>query len=249
MKKNLWLVALGVAAFVLFALVTLPARVVLKPLASHGIIVNGVTGTFWKGTAQVVQAGAINLGSVEWDMHALPLLTGRVVADVKLTRADGFVQANVSATPSGRIALSELMASLPLSTLPPSVAPQGWLGKVNVKLASLVVANGWPASAVGTVEVIDLVGPPRQPAAMGSYKLTFPEQSRSDVITGALTDINNGPLQIAGTLELKAADRSYVINGLVATRPDASPQLANSLQFLGPPDAQGRRPVSLAGTM
>ena len=248
MKKTLWLVALGIAAFVLFALATLPARVVVKPLASRGIIVNGVTGTLWKGTAQVVQTGAINLGSVEWDMSALPLLTGRVVADVKLTRADGFAQANVTAAASGRIALSELVASLPLSALPRSVAPPGWLGKLNVKLASLVISNGWPASAAGTVEVLDLIGPPRQPAAMGSYKLTFPEQAPPDVLAGALTDIS-GPLQIAGTLELKAADRSYVINGLVATRPDASPQLSNSLQFLGPPDAQGRRQVSLAGTM
>lgn len=248
MKKTLWLVALGILAFALFALATLPASVVVKPLARSGVNLSGVTGSVWKGSAQVVQAGAINIGSIQWDLHALPLLTGRAVADVKLTRADGFAQTVLTATPAGRISLSDLAASLPISALPPTVAPAGWNGKLNIKLASLVVVNGWPASAVGTVEVLDLIGPPRQPAAMGSYKLTFPEQAPPDVLAGALVDIS-GPLQIAGTLELKAADRSYVINGLVATRPSASQELSNSLQFLGPPDAQGRRQVSLAGTM
>ncbi|MET0499652.1 MAG: type II secretion system protein N [Steroidobacteraceae bacterium] len=248
MKRTLWLVALGIVAFALFALATLPARVVVDPLAARGVTVSGVTGTVWKGTAQVVQAGAVNVGAVQWDLHALPLLTGRAVADVKITRADGFVQTTLSAAPGGRIALSDLNATLPLSALPPSVAPRGWNGQLNAKLATLVILNGWPANATGTVEVLDLVGPPRKPAAMGSYKLTFPEQSPPDVLAGAITDIN-GPLQVAATLELKAADRSYVINGLVSTRGNASPELAKAVQFLGAPDAQGQRPVSLAGTL
>lgn len=248
MKKTLWLVALGIVAFALFALATLPARVVVDPLAARGIVVNGVTGSVWKGTAQVVQAGAINIGAVQWDLHALPLLSGRAVADVKITRADGFVQTTLTASPGGRLAFSDLTATLPLSTLPPSVAPRGWNGQLNARLASLVIVNGWPANAAGTVEVLDLVGPPRKPSPMGSYKLTFPEQSPPDVLAGALTDIS-GPLQIAGTLELKAADRSYVINGLVSTRASASKELSDVVQYLGAPDAQGQRPISLAGTL
>jgi hypothetical protein len=222
---------------------------VVKPLAARGVVVSGVAGTLWKGSAQVVQAAAINVGAVQWDLHVLPLFTGRAVADVKLTRPDGFVQATLAASPSGKLAFSDLNASLPLATLPPTVAPRGWEGKINLKLDSLVIVNNWPENAVGTVEVLDLVGPPRQPAAVGSYKLTFPEQqSRTDVITGALTDIK-GPLQIAGTLELKAANRSYLINGLASPRPDAPRELTNALQFFGEPDAQGRRPITIDGTM
>jgi len=246
-KKTLWLVLLGVAAFALLAIATLPAEVAVKPLAARGVLIKGVSGTIWKGSAQVVQSGGINLGTVQWNLHALALLTGKAVADVKITRPDGFVQTTLTAAPSGRLSFNDLTASLPLASLPPAVS-YGWKGNLNLRLSSLVIVNKWPASAVGTVEVLDLLGPPRQPAPMGGYKLTFPEQAPPDVVAGALTDLS-GPLQLAGTLALKAADRSYEINGLVAPRADASPQLVNSLQFLGPPDAQGRRPVSLAGTM
>jgi hypothetical protein len=40
----------------------------------------------------------------------------------------------------------------------------------------------------------------------------------------------------------------YVLEGLVAPRADAAPELVGNLQFLGSPDASGRRPFSIAGT-
>jgi general secretion pathway protein N len=246
-KKTVWLVLLGILAFALMALATLPADVAIKPLAARGVIVSGVTGTIWKGSAQVVQSGQINVGAVQWKLHAVPLLTGKAVADIKVARADGSVEATVTAAPSGRILFENLLASLPLDSLPPSLS-FGWKGTLHTRLAVLEIDNNWPARAIGTVEVVDLIGPPRQPASMGGFKLAFPDQSPPGVVAGALTDIS-GPLQIAGTLELKAANRSYLINGLVSPRADAPPQLLNALQFLGPPDAQGRRPVALDGTL
>jgi hypothetical protein len=39
-----------------------------------------------------------------------------------------------------------------------------------------------------------------------------------------------------------------VVEGLVAPRADASKAVTDTLRFLGTPDAQGRRPFSLAGT-
>lgn len=248
MKKMWWLIGLGVLAFVVFAISTLPASIIASPLAQQGVVVSGVTGTVWNGAAQVVQSGNVDVGSVQWKLHALPLLTGRAVADVNLERVDGSAQGNVSAAMSGRLSLRDVVASLPLAGLPPNFIAGGWTGKLNLKLAAVDIVDRWPTSIVGTVEVLDLAGPAKRPAAMGSYKLVFPEQSQADALRAALTDIH-GPLQFAGTLELKAADRSYVLDGLVAPRPEASQDIVNSLQFLGAPDAQGRRPISLAGTM
>lgn len=246
--KKWWLIGLGVVAFAVFVLTTLPASIIASPLAKQGIVVSGVTGTVWNGAAQVVQSGSVDVGSVQWKLHVLPLLAGRAVADVKLDRVDGSAQGSVSATLSGRLSLRDVSASLPLAVLPPNFVAGGWTGKLNLKLAAVDIVAGWPTSIVGTVEVLDLAGPARRPAAMGSYKLVFPEQSPADALRAALTDIN-GPLQFAGTLELTAADRSYVLDGLIAPRPEASQDIVNSLQFLGAPDAQGRRPISLAGTM
>jgi hypothetical protein len=65
-------------------------------------------------------------------------------------------------------------------------------------------------------------------------------------LTGALDDLG-GPLDVTGSLQL-LADRSYVVEGLIAARADAPADISQMLQFLGPADQQGRRPFSLAGS-
>lgn len=246
--KTLPLVALGVLAYVAFALITLPAEVVAARLQPLGVNVGGVTGTAWNGSAQVVQVGPTNLGELTWKLHALPLLTLRAVADVKLKRSDGFAQGTIGATRQ-TIEVKDTTVSLPLAMLPPQVAPGGWTGTLNAKLASVTLANGWPTQIDGTIEAMELTGPARRPANIGSYRVKFPAQSSSaDLLTGTVNDIS-GPVQIAGTIQLKAADRSYLIEGLVATKPDAPPDFARTLEYLGPPDEQGRRQFSLSGTM
>lgn len=246
--KRLWpLVALAVVAYLVFAIVTLPAYVVLDRLRP-AVDAAGVDGTAWNGSAEIVRVGGANVGALTWKLHALPLLSLRIQADVKITRSDGFAQGVVSAR-GDRVALADFAASLPISALPPQAAPGGWTGMINARLAELTLANGWPTSANGTIDVTDLTGPARQPKNIGSYQVKFPAPtSTADALTGTLNDLG-GPIQIAGTIQLKAADRSYVIDGQVATKPDAPPEVARALEFLGPPDAQGRRPISLAGTM
>jgi general secretion pathway protein N len=249
MKRNWPLVVPGIAAFIVFALATLPATVVTSRLARFGISAAGVSGSAWNGQAQVLQAGALNLGTASWKLHPLALFTARLQADVQLTRPDGFAKSAITISPSGRTRFDQLTASVPLAALPPSVLPGGWTGTLNLKLAELTVERGWPVSATGTVEAVDLTGPARKPSRIGSYKVALPAPNQATTqneLTGALTDMG-GTLQIVGTLQLKP-DRSYVIEGLVATRPDTPRDVADSLQFLGTPDAQGRRPFSLAGT-
>lgn len=245
--KRIWpLAALGIAAYVVFALATAPASALVSRLAP-AITAAGVEGTVWNGRAQVLQAGGTHLGSASWDLHVLPLFLARLQADVKLTRSDGFGQTTIAVAPSGRIDLKQLTASLPLSALPASAIPGGWTGTLNLKLGRLTLNNGWPTRAEGTIETVDLTGPARRPVNMGSYKITFPPDQSGEDLIGALAD-QGGPLEIAGNVRLKA-DRSYVIEGVVATRADAPKAIADSLQYLGAPDAQGRRPFSIAGTM
>ena len=244
--KRLWpLVALGVALYLVFALVTLPARVVASWLPD-GVVLAGAQGTVWNGHASVLMVGNTQIGSVDWDLHVLPLFTLQAKADLKITRPEGFVQSVVATRGGSSVSLTELTGSLPLRSLPPSAMPGGWTGTMNLKFASLTLENGWPTSADGALEIIDLVGPARKPAKLGSYKIIFPPEQAGDSLLGALSDLG-GPLEIAGNVRLNP-DRSYLVEGSVAARPEADKSLADSLQILGPPDAQGRRPFSLSGT-
>ena len=243
--KKLWpVVALGLIAYVIFAIATLPARLLTARLAP-AIVAGGVHGTVWNGQAQVVQHGSTFIGSASWKLHALPLLVGRLQGNAKITRVDGFAQAEFKAGLSGTVELDDLTASVPLAALP--FAPPGWTGTLNARLQQLTLENGWPVRAEGTIEINDLTGPAARPANMGNYKITFPPGSSGDELVGALTD-QGGPLDLAGNVRLKA-DRSYVVEGVVAARPDAPRNVADFLQFLGPPDSEGRRPFSIACTL
>jgi hypothetical protein len=90
------------------------------------------------------------------------------------------------------------------------------------------------------------------PAAdLGGFALQFAPPSappnQSSAIVGQLRDLN-GPLSVIGVLQLSPSG-SYDLEGSVATRSGASNELIQLLQWLGPPDAQGRRALSLSGTL
>ncbi len=248
--KRLWpLIALGVGAFILFAVVTFPASIVMGWLDSSGVHAGGVSGTIWNGRAQVLQVEGANIGSVEWKLHALPLLTAHANADVKVTRIDGFAQTQLSVGPTGTMTFKSLAASLPLSALPANVLPGGWAGTVNGRFSELTLDHGWPTKVNGSLEVLDLNGPARQPSKAGSYRILFdPAASTPEVLKGAISDAGDGPLQVNGTIQLKP-DRSYAVSAFVAARPDAPRNLVQALEFLGPPDAQGRREFNTEGTL
>jgi len=244
--KKLW--ALGIGAFLILALVTLPASVVLSFVHPANVTLSGISGTIWKGRAQAVRSGTVHVGSVDWGLDFLSLFTGKLGADVKVTRTDGFAQGHIAAGTGGRITLRAFNASLPVGALPPNVVRGGWTGTVNLKLAELALDQSWPVALNGTIEVTDLVGPANRPAALGSYRVVFPEGAAGgDTLTGALTDLG-GPLAVNGTVQLKK-DRSYLVGGMIATRPNAPSDMARTLEILGAPDAQGRREFSIEGTM
>lgn len=247
--KRLWpLIALGVGAFVILALVTLPASIVLSRLGSAGIVASGVSGSIWNGKAQVLQISGTNVGSVEWDLHVLPLFTLHLNADVKVSRVDGFASTALSVGPGGTVTLKGLSASLPLSAVN---HPQlnGWTGQLNARFARLTLDNGWPTVVDGSLDAVDVTGPPRRPANVGSYRIVFdPAASTAEQIQGAISDGGNGPLQINGTVRLKT-DRTYEVDALVAPKANTPQNLARALEFLGPPDPQGRRQFSMAGAL
>jgi hypothetical protein len=60
--------------------------------------------------------------------------------------------------------------------------------------------------------------------------------------------MEDAPLEVVGSVRL-TANRNYVIDAQVGTRPNAPASIVKALQYLGSPDAQGRRPLSVAGSL
>jgi general secretion pathway protein N len=244
--KPLPLIAAGLTAFAIVFVALLPARL-LVPLLPPAVSLGTLDGTLWKGSTDALAVHGRYVGALRWRLRPLQLLRARVAVDVDLSRAGGQAHGRLALGPGGRLEARDLAASMPIAAFAASIAPGGWSGTVHAELASLSLRPGHVPMIEGTVDVRDLVAPPPNGNAIGSYRVTFDESSlQSDKLVGQLQDLD-GPMQVTGTVSL-AADRSYVLEGLVAARSGASNAVIQTLRFLGTPDAQGRRPFSVAGT-
>jgi general secretion pathway protein N len=249
MKRTIWLILFGVLVFAGIVVARLPASWVL-PGPQSGVTCADADGTIWTGTCTGLTVQQQPVGDLTWEVHASRLLAGKLNADITITRPTGNAQGNVEIGFDKIINARDVKADLPLdrdlvAALPPNL--QGLRGKVHAELAHVQVKGQTLKAIQGVVQADDLRdGDGSNAQRWGSYSLTFPPSTGGDPI-GQLRDMGGGPLAVEGTLRL-TPEPGFDLEGLVTARPSAPPDLAKDIQFLGSPDAQGRRPFSLAGT-
>jgi len=236
-------------AYLLFLLANIPASSLIKHLATRGISVNSSSGSVWHGQVTGFHAGVLNLGNIEWRVRFLPMLAGKLAADVSVKQSDGYAQGRVTLNILGTLQISELNASLPLQTLIGNGGlPGGWTGTAQAKFSELSFKRNWPISAHGTLDVIDLTGPSQQPSNIGAYRLSSPASGSNDTtLIGDLKDLDGASIGVTGQLKL-ATDRNYLLDTQVSPRANAPASIISGMQYLGAADAQGRRPFSISGS-
>jgi general secretion pathway protein N len=248
-KRTILLVFFGVLVFAGIIVARMPVNWVF-PGPSSGVSCNDLDGTVWSGTCTGLSVQRQPLGDLTWNVHAARLLAAKLNADVVLTRPTGTAQGNVEVGTNRSITARDVKADLPIdqelvSSLPPNL--RGLRGKLHADLARVQVDGNKLKSIQGVIEARDLTdGQGNTAQRWGSYSLTFPPSTGGDPL-GQIKDLGSGPLAVEGTLRL-TPEPGFDLEGLVAARPTAPPDLARDLQYLGSPDAQGRRPFSLAGT-
>jgi hypothetical protein len=181
---------------------------------------------------------------MSWELHPLRLLTGRLAAHLTLSHGPGDAAADIELTFGQRLTARNVLADLPLDpALLPSV-PANLHGRAHLELALVEVQRGVIRQLQGRIEARNLEERSGNNTPLGSYSVSFPAGSGDPV--GTLRDLE-GPLALEGTLRLTPAP-GFELEGVIAARHGAPPELVNSLRFLGSPDATGRRPFSLSGT-
>lgn len=252
-KRRWWLIAFGLAAVLAFAIATLPASVLARQLPRLGLSAAALSGSVWTGHAQALSWRTAPLGDLSWSISPLSLLRGRVAGDLELVRTDGSARSAFSASLGGQLRLANVTADLPveaLATLPIGL-PRGWRGRIAGQFEEIVVQGGWPTSLRGTLDMDGLIAPPPRSTTIGSYHVVIPDPQAgttgADELHARVTD-KDGPFSFDGRFTL-GADRSFLLEGMLAPRGSTPPALVRSLELLGPADATGRRPVSVSGTL
>jgi len=203
-----------------------------------------IDGSLWGGICAGLTVSGTPLGDMSWELHPLRLLTGRLAAHLTLSHGPGDAAADVELTFGQRLTARNVLADLPLDpALLPSV-PANLHGRAHLELALVEVQRGVIRQLQGRIDARNLEERSGNNTPLGSYSVSFPGGSGDPV--GTLRDLA-GPLALEGTLRLTPAP-GFELEGVIAARHGAPPELVNSLRFLGSPDATGRRPFSLSGT-
>ncbi|MGH8148544.1 MAG: type II secretion system protein N [Steroidobacteraceae bacterium] len=255
-------IAAGAVAFALVLVARFPARWAAFALP-HGVACARISGTLWSGTCAGLRAARTPVGNLRWTLHALRLLTGELSLDVSLARAGGGARSRIDLSPSGSITARGLAARFALGGgLLRELLPSAH-GAVEAHLSRLHWNGHRVTEIAGVIEVRRLTVGAGE--SLGDYQLSFPAglgvgrgaadghaganavtAATGDEPLGQLSDLG-GPFSLQATVRLTHND-GYVVNGLIAARPGASPDLAAQLRYFGAPDAQGRRQFSIAGT-
>ena len=236
---------LAVLVFVATLLARLPARVLL-PLLPAGISCEAPSGTVWRGACGELRVPKLSLMAISWVVHPAALLRLQLSANVASDDPRAVARAAVVLSHGERMQLRDVNAQLPLQNGLPGVFPSGLSGQLQVAIDAATFAQGQLLALQGAVRVLQLRSE-SQAADLGSFELLFPAAPAGTPIDGQLRDLG-GPLAVSGQLRLMRAG-GYDLSGYVAARPQASADVVQALQLLGPPDAQGRRMFSLAGSL
>jgi type II secretion system (T2SS) protein N len=242
-KRAFWPALLAAVAFAVIVIARIPAAWVV-PQATAARFCASLDGTVWSGNCAGLTFGGRALGDVGWDLHPLRLAAGKLAAHVTLGHGMASARGDLEFGLGGRITLRNLLADGPLdAALIPGV-PATLRGTLHVDLALAQIQHGIIRELQGRIEAHDLEDRSGNDTALGSYLVSFPGGSGPP--TGTVRDLD-GPLAVEGTLRL-TAQPGFELEGFIAPRKGAAPEVVNNIRLFGSPDASGRRPFSMSGT-
>ena len=248
MRPRLWMIVLALLAFVVVLALRFPLRWATSFLPAQ-VACGQPAGSVWQGRcgALSINAGTspLPLGPVSWDLQAAALLRLHLRGTVRLEGPQLNGVAQVDAGPGHDLDVANLDATAPLDRRLFAMIPANWTGRLQLRFPRIVIHGGRLKDIQGSAEAHDVVAQGPRPDEFGSYSLQFTGAPVSGTHHGVLRDLA-GPLELSGTLDVKE-NLDWELDALVKARPTATEQLSKLIQYLGPPDAQGRRRFSAAG--
>ena len=247
MRKFLLLCEILIVLAVI-AVWTCPADFAYRWFASRlgAVTLSDLSGTIWSGHATSVSVLGHEIGSLDWQLHALPLLRGEVAAQIDVQGAQGSVQALLTARTDRTIEAQEVRANLPVAVLEPALAVPDLhlVGQVEINLSRARIRDGWLVAADGSAFWHDAAVSSATQARLGDLRATFATQPEEQV-GGEVHDLG-GPLIANGKFQIEAAD--YSGEATLAAR-DGDPHVLDALQHVGQPQADGSVFLKVRGHM
>ncbi len=244
-SRLVWAAAL-VLLLVVNLVVSAPARLLSRVLPGEQLLMQGLAGTVWRGSASSVllrlPQGYLQLGTVHWSLRPLSLLS--LVPHLTLRSEWGNQTLTGDLVLRGQRDLDvyNLEAQVAADLLG-RFAPVALDGMFELQLQSLQLREGLPYSVAGRLVWQDSGWrSPQGLVPLGSYAIDV-QQPAGERLQGQVITLA-GPLQANGTVQLQA--RHYEVDILLGSEGAVDGQLQQMLSLIAVPEDAGYR-ISMKG--
>lgn len=248
MKKSYFAwAALLALLLVLLLVVSMPARLLYRFVPAHQVLVQGVTGTLWQGSAASVQVrlqqGYFQLGETNWELKPWSLLALAPRVNLSSIWGNQILSGELVLRGQRDLDVRDLELQFAAALLG-RFAPVALDGSFNLQMSELELRDGLPYSTSGRL-VWQGAGwqSPRGLIPLGTYALEF-QQPPGEVLRGEVLTVT-GPIEAYGTLELDG--RAYVVDILMGGEGELEPQLQEMLSLIAAPEDENYR-ISVDGS-
>ena len=225
-----------------------PARLLGALLPPDRVLLQGLEGTVWRGSASraLVRAptGYLHLGAVQWSLHPLSLLLLAPSVDLESSWGAQALAGELVWRGAGDLDLRRFEASVSADLLR-QFAPVSLAGTLSLQLQELLLRDGLPSRGAGRLVWQNGAWPTAQGVLpLGTYALDFRKEPEG-ALTGQVITLS-GPVEATGAVELR--ERAYLLDILVSGQGLQDPQLQQALGLIAQPVGQGYR-IKLEGEL
>ena len=233
------LASLGVTAYLVFLISSIPARNVIGWLGDSLAPVNiqGTSGTLWSAHSEQLELDTLSLSRVDWGLRLFPLLYGCVEIGFEHRTTDLSLNGSAGRCVFSSAYVDDLEARVAVDWIARQSGkfPLQLAGNVQLDIDSMGIDAGTIVHLDGSAETRDLAIAGEPNVALGDAVATA--TTTDGTVTIALSS-RDGPMRLDGQLTLDA-ERNYQFAATLATTADADPQLKEFLSMLGRPGRNG----------
>ena len=242
----LFLIALLVVAVVVVA--TCPAQFAYRLAEDRlgAVRLGGISGSVWQGHAGSVQVFGVELGALDWQLQAAPLLHGTAAAHLSLAGGEISAAGDVARGLDGAIDISHATVHAPARLAAPAldIPALQLLGDLDIAIDQAHLRQAWPESANGSAHWRNAAVAGAAQAQLGDLEATF-SSAANGAISGVVHDLG-GPLQLNGTFSVNGG--SYDAEAKLLAR-DGNAQVGEALRYIGEPQADGSSLLKIHGQL
>jgi len=224
-RPGVWLVALGVGAYLVFLAVNLPASwmgFALESASGGALALGDPEGTAWKGGGVLAlrsRAAYARVTEVEWRCNPLSVFTGRLNVALSGAEHETQLRANISIG-AAAVYFQNVEASVPAALIEPAIPAAAFAkpeGSLRVKAESVEFGKTWMRGAA-SAEWIDAGLSGMQAPRLGDYRLQITASGdRAELKLATL----RGDLRLSGEGEWRASrPRVVQLRGTAEVAPE-----------------------------